>query len=44
VPDEDHLGQVLGLEHAEDVGDVRLEVDIGRGKMSALARPVCVGV
>src|SRR5690606_11023161 len=39
VPDQHDIAQILELQHAEHVSDMRFEIDIGRGKMRALAKP-----
>ena len=40
VADEHDVAQVLELEHAEHVLDVRLEVDAGRARCARSPRPV----
>src|SRR5262249_27240693 len=39
VADENHVAELLGLEHPDDVLHVSLEVDLGTGEVGTLAEP-----
>jgi len=39
VPDEHHISEILELEDGQNVRDVRLQSDLGGGKMHALSDP-----
>ncbi len=39
VADQHDVAQILALQNAEHIGDMRVEIDIGRRKMRALAKP-----
>ena len=39
MADEIDAGQIFKFKHAEDVGNMRVEIDIGMSQMAALAEP-----